>query len=646
MKKPIVSVLVPVYNVEKYLKRCLDSIVNQTLVNIEIICVNDGSTDNSLKILEEYRARDRRIKIVNKQNGGLPSARNAALDVAVGEYIGFVDSDDYIEPDMFEKLVNVARDEKSEVVICGANIFPEEPKADDWLYNCLSPWYKHYDRFDPELLYWRQDTNPFLWRVLVSKKLIDRENLRLDEDIVVGEDKAFQAKLYPKACGITVIPDKLYNYFWCRPDSLMSKQVYGSLGKRILNHAKLAARIGEDIISSELDADICKGYLEWAISFIYEDYTYLDKSNKIDLSEKLMPIWKDLGYYTHMNDLPEWKRAAFEYISSFASEEKTKPRLSVIVPIEYKSRYVPEFIMSNKKIINSDVEIIVINNGMNNENYIKIQKWLYNELNLRLYNTPEHLSFAESLNCGIDLAKGEYITFMDPQDWYENNEVLQEWLIIAKENKSDVCMCNFTKKISMYDAGVEKIVSNANGKIYDLSYHDCLYKKQFLLENELQFEDFGLITGFTFMCKAISKGKILSEYNKDVYITRKMHTADWISTEKCEKVLEGLYELIEISVNQHDCNLHGKVLSLLNGDLFKQLIVNNTKPYAMPTEQCPNGENSQIKTVSTLFSIVSRADYDMLEQYGVNDSQSIVDTLCEVIKQRHIFLGNLSDSIA
>mgnify|MGYP004541519035 FL=1 len=207
-------------------------------------------------------------------------------------------------------------------------------------------------------------------------------------------------------------------------------------------------------------------------------------------------------------------------------------------------------------------------------------------------------------------------------------------------------MCNFTKKISMYDAGVEKIVSNANGKIYDLSYHDCLYKKQFLLENELQFEDFGLITGFTFMCKAISKGKILSEYNKDVYITRKMHTADWISTEKCEKVLEGLYELIEISVNQHDCNLHGKVLSLLNGDLFKQLIVNNTKPYAMPTEQCPNGENSQIKTVSTLFSIVSRADYDMLEQYGVNDSQSIVDTLCEVIKQRHIFLGNLSDSIA
>ncbi|MFR8428771.1 MAG: glycosyltransferase family 2 protein [Roseburia inulinivorans] len=79
MKKPIVSVLIPVYNVEKYLKKCLESVTGQTLTNIEIICVNDGSTDNSLKILEKYKALDSRIKIVNKENGGLPSARNADL---------------------------------------------------------------------------------------------------------------------------------------------------------------------------------------------------------------------------------------------------------------------------------------------------------------------------------------------------------------------------------------------------------------------------------------------------------------------------------------------------------------------------------------------------------------------------------------
>ena len=94
MKKPLISVIVPVYNVEKYLYTCLDSILNQTYSNIEIICVNDGSTDKSRKILEEYRKKDSRIRIVDKENGGLSSARNAGMRVAKGEFYSFIDSDD------------------------------------------------------------------------------------------------------------------------------------------------------------------------------------------------------------------------------------------------------------------------------------------------------------------------------------------------------------------------------------------------------------------------------------------------------------------------------------------------------------------------------------------------------------------------
>ena len=128
MRRPIVSVLVPVYNVEKYLPRCLESILQQTLSDIEVICVNDGSTDQSAQILENYAEIDKRIIVITKENGGLPSARNAALNKACGKYIGFVDSDDYIQPDMFEKLVNTAEKKSSDIVICGANIFPETPK--------------------------------------------------------------------------------------------------------------------------------------------------------------------------------------------------------------------------------------------------------------------------------------------------------------------------------------------------------------------------------------------------------------------------------------------------------------------------------------------------------------------------------------
>ena len=91
---PKVSVIIPVYNVEKYLKQCLDSVVNQTLKDIEIICVNDGSTDNSLEILEEYAQKDNRIIIISQENQGQSVARNIALEKATGEYVGFVDSDD------------------------------------------------------------------------------------------------------------------------------------------------------------------------------------------------------------------------------------------------------------------------------------------------------------------------------------------------------------------------------------------------------------------------------------------------------------------------------------------------------------------------------------------------------------------------
>ena len=105
MSKPLVSVLIPVYNVEDYLERCLDSVLNQTLTQIEVICVNDGSTDRSPEILKEYQENDSRIVIVNKQNGGLPSARNAGIEKARGEYVGFVDSDDYVQPNMFENFI-------------------------------------------------------------------------------------------------------------------------------------------------------------------------------------------------------------------------------------------------------------------------------------------------------------------------------------------------------------------------------------------------------------------------------------------------------------------------------------------------------------------------------------------------------------
>lgn len=112
-----VSIIVPVYNVESYLAKCLDSCINQNFTDMEIVCVNDGSNDSSVEILQAYSKFDSRIKIINKKNGGLSSARNAGIAEACGKYIMFVDSDDWISSDAVGKLYKNAEDNNSDVVI-------------------------------------------------------------------------------------------------------------------------------------------------------------------------------------------------------------------------------------------------------------------------------------------------------------------------------------------------------------------------------------------------------------------------------------------------------------------------------------------------------------------------------------------------
>ena len=123
--KSLVSVIIPIYNVEQYIEKCLDSVINQTYKDLEIICVNDCSPDNSAQILLEYAQRDTRIKIVNREkNGGLSAARNTGLDEAKGEYVYFIDSDDWIDLDYIEKMVSAITFSKTDVVV-NTNVIQE-----------------------------------------------------------------------------------------------------------------------------------------------------------------------------------------------------------------------------------------------------------------------------------------------------------------------------------------------------------------------------------------------------------------------------------------------------------------------------------------------------------------------------------------
>ena len=210
MTKPKVSFIVPVYNTQDYLPRCLDSLLGQTLEDIEVIVVNDGSPDDSASIITEYAGKDSRIRSIEKPNGGLSSARNAGLDVACGDIVDFVDSDDYVEPNLAEFLVDAFTRENPEIVVFGAECEPVE-LASKRIRQLLSPRAHVFESFDTALLF-SANAQPYVWRAAYSRELIERETLRFAENVRFAEDVVFQFESYPLSKKTVLVPDKLYHY--------------------------------------------------------------------------------------------------------------------------------------------------------------------------------------------------------------------------------------------------------------------------------------------------------------------------------------------------------------------------------------------------------------------------------------------------
>ncbi len=270
-----VSVIVPVYNVEVYLEQCLESLINQTLDEIEIICVNDGSTDRSGAILEGYKKEYKNIKIINKKNGGLSDARNYGLKHANGEYIGFIDSDDWAELDMFEKLYNQAEKYNADICISNYNeVYEDSIKKVD----------------DIEVEY------PILHESSVCNKLFKREFIEKNNVLFpVGvwyEDNAFTYILLLSNPIVTNISDYLYNYRQVREGSIMNSQT----SPKIYDMYK----VGDELIKYVKDKDL-SDYDKIQFEFIFIRNIFfrqvlkiikLEKVNIIRLRQKLKEHYK------------------------------------------------------------------------------------------------------------------------------------------------------------------------------------------------------------------------------------------------------------------------------------------------------------------------------------------------------------------
>jgi len=294
MNIPKVSIVAIVYNVEPYLRKCLDSIINQTLKELEIIIVYDKSTDNSLEIIREFEQKDSRIKVIVKdKKEGPAKARNYGLSLATGEYAGFVDTDDYIELEMFEKLYNKAKKYSAEVAIALANTVQSDscrPIPTPIFNSSALP-----AEFDDKTFN-INDIEEYLfkipvtfWNKLYKREFLLKNNISFEEGLVY-DDQPFFFNVFANADKMVLVREKLYNYRLFRSGSTMENR-----GRMFFDIFKIMEKNEEILKKSELFEKFETDFYKFKAHCIIHHYFDIKKEFKKEFFNKMLQEFRKMN---------------------------------------------------------------------------------------------------------------------------------------------------------------------------------------------------------------------------------------------------------------------------------------------------------------------------------------------------------------
>ena len=298
---PIVSIIVPVYNAQRFIGECLDSLSKQTLHEIEILAIDDGSIDSSPDILDNYAEHDRRFKVIHKENSGVSATRNMGIEKAQGAYVMFVDADDYIRLDSCEKLVSIAERENAEIVVFGGRTFPKAQWADDSFANreCV---YKR--SYVIEGLMGERGSRPFMCNKLYKRALLERIHARLSTKLTLGEDQAFQMCVFPHAKCVAYTGEILYFYRNHEGSSLSFGPDVHDM--RVMKHLDVVDTVVNYWKEQGLLASYGGALLNWLMDFIYGDMQYVSFNLREQACARLERIVRENFKHKHeegMNSL-------------------------------------------------------------------------------------------------------------------------------------------------------------------------------------------------------------------------------------------------------------------------------------------------------------------------------------------------------
>ncbi len=414
MNNELISIIVPIYNTEKYLHQCLDSILNQTYTNFEVLLVNDGSTDSSRMICQEYVERDSRFRYIEKDNGGVASARNLGLERSGGAYITFIDSDDWVESNHLEALLKGIKENNADIAVSKHKSFNTE----DGLF--YFPAYSNQNQND--LCIKKKQICPFLELfpklnslthdfACIASKLFKKsltQNLFLDEKLQQSEDLDYFFKLYLRAESVVYIDEVTY--------------IYVQHGQNATHHP------------SETSA-LCDIKVHWnMLDFINElsipNYYYLERIKHI------LSYWKDR--FPDSKDIKVYETRVADLENKITYP---KPLISLVVPIYNVETYLGMCLDSIAKQTYSNIEVLLVNDGSPDGSGAICQEFVARDSRFH-YIEKENGGVSDARNVGIARAQGEFLSFVDSDDWIEPTYV-EDLYRAALLNDAEVVVSNY-----------------------------------------------------------------------------------------------------------------------------------------------------------------------------------------------------------
>ena len=424
--EPRVSVIVPVMNVEAYLRQALDSLAAQTLEEMEFILINDGSTDGSLAIMREYAERDERFTVVDKPNSGYGQTMNVGLDKARGEYVGILEPDDYAEPHMFRRLYEEASSNglefvKSDFIQFTVNEDGSEKKRpvrlseDDWFYNrTLSP------EKEKQVFFFPINT----WTGIYRRDFLNEHHIRHHETPGASfQDNGFWFQTFCHGKKIRFIRDQLYHYRIDNPN------------------ASMRSRSKEHCITEEY---------RWIHEWLEKDPTLLTRFEKVMYSKQLLSMLltysrletdRKLPYAQHMRDelaVPydrklfdrsfldalDWQRLVriMEDPEAYAKTVE----ISVVIPVYNAEKYIQQTLREILFPSQVNLEVICVDDGSTDGTGEILKKAAEQDSRIHIYNSG-HAGAGAARNTGLKHATGEYLAFLDADDFYEPGMLDSAW---------------------------------------------------------------------------------------------------------------------------------------------------------------------------------------------------------------------------